>query len=323
MQTIEFGIRSCRKANMRKICAGFALAVGLLIGALLTHATAATNWPIPPGVKTVEVNGYPIAYIEAGGGVPVILLHGIFVDPRYFAAQTAEFSKTHRVIAVSLRHHYPEHWNGKEGAFSVNQHAVDVAALIRQLNLGKVHLLGHSRGGGVALTVAQQAPELIRTLILEDPFGLVGPLLADDSVSRTNISGIAQLAEFVRGNLEGGDRRTTAQTAWNLAARNPGAWDYVGPEMQQIITDNIGTMATKTPVEALEISCDDIRKFAFPVLILHGERSQKLFSDMGAAIRACKTDIAPATIIPNAAHIMHRDNAPFFNKAVLDFLQRN
>ena len=322
MQMIESGIRSCRKVNRRKICAGFALAVGFLIGASWTPATAAPNWPVPPGVKTVEVNGYPIAYAEAGAGVPVILLHGAFVDHRYFASQTAEFSKTHRVIAVSLRHHYPEPWDGKEGAYSVNQHAADVATLIRQLNLGKVHLLGHSRGGGVALTVAQQAPELIRTLVLEDPFGLVGPLLADDSASQKMIGGMVQLAAWVRGSLEGGDRRATAQAARNLAF-GQGAWEYAGPEVQQMTTDNIGTVATKAPVEALAISCEDVRKFSFPVLILHGERSPKIYSEMGEAMRKCKPDIAPATIVPNATHAVHRDNPSFFNKAVLDFLQRN
>lgn len=87
MQTIKSGIKSCRKANMRTIFASFALAVGLLIGASLTPATAAPNWPVPSGVKTVEVNGYPIAYIEAGAGVPVIILHGMFVDHRLFAPQ--------------------------------------------------------------------------------------------------------------------------------------------------------------------------------------------------------------------------------------------
>lgn len=196
-----------------------------------------------------------------------------------------------------------------------------MAALIRQLNLGKVHLLGHSRDGSVAINVAQQAPELIRTLILEDSTGL-GPLLADDSESRKNIGGMAQLAAWVSSELEKGDRRATAQATWTMVF-GPGAWEYVGPEMQQMIIDNIGTAATKAPLEALAISCEDIRKFSFPILILHGERSPKIYSDMSAAMRKCKPDLAAATIVPNATHLMHRDNPTFFNKAVLDFLQRN
>ncbi|OSI79512.1 hypothetical protein BSZ21_01375 [Bradyrhizobium canariense] len=50
----------------------------------------------------------------------------------------------------------------------IEQHAQDVAALIEKLNLGKVHLVGHSRGGAVAVEVAKSHADLIRTLVLPD-----------------------------------------------------------------------------------------------------------------------------------------------------------
>jgi pimeloyl-ACP methyl ester carboxylesterase len=306
---------------MKTIYARLALAVGLLFGAALAPVLAAPDWPIPPGVKTVAIDDYPIAYLEAGTGVPVIMIHGMFVDYRIFTSQMAEFSKTNRVIAVSLRHHYPEPWDGKGGSYSISQQAADVVDLIRKLNLGKVHLLGHSRGGIVAINAARQAPELIRTLILEDASGLE-PLLADASVGQQRTYGLASLAVWVSSDLEQGDRRKTAQAAWGMAF-GPSSWEYVGPEVQQMVTDNIGTVATKTPYDVPAINCDDIRKFNFPVLILHGERSPKIYSDMSAAMRQCKPDIAAATIVPNATHMIHRDNPVFFNKAVLDFTQQN
>ena len=33
-------------------------------------ALAAPKWPIPNGIKTIEVNGYDMAYQEAGSGIP-------------------------------------------------------------------------------------------------------------------------------------------------------------------------------------------------------------------------------------------------------------
>src|SRR5919205_280561 len=133
---------------------------------------AAPNWLLPEGIKTVEVNGYPMAYQEAGSGTPLVLVHGAMNDYRAWYLQVPEFAKKYHVIAVSLRHYYPEKWNGQGGDFSITQHANDVAALIKALNLGKVHLLGHSRGGAVAVNVAKRHPEVIRTLILEDASGL-------------------------------------------------------------------------------------------------------------------------------------------------------
>jgi esterase len=126
------------------------------------------SWPIPSELKWEAVNGYPMAYRDAGNGTPIVLVHGSTNDYRAWNAQFNVFSETHRVIAVSLRHFYPERWDGVGTDFSIEQHAQDVAALIKKLNLGKVHLVGHSRGGAVVAEVAKSHPEVIRTLVLPD-----------------------------------------------------------------------------------------------------------------------------------------------------------
>ena len=50
-------------------------------------APAAAPWPLPPGVKTFAVNGYPMAYVEHGAGVPIVLVHGTNGDYRSWAPQ--------------------------------------------------------------------------------------------------------------------------------------------------------------------------------------------------------------------------------------------
>ena len=42
----------------------------------------AAPWALPPGVKTLEVNGYPMAFFESGMGQPVVLVHGSGTDYR-------------------------------------------------------------------------------------------------------------------------------------------------------------------------------------------------------------------------------------------------
>ena len=126
------------------------------------------KWPIPPDVKWIGVNGYPMAYQDHGSGVPLVLVHGSFCDYRVWPDQIESFSKKHRVINVSLRHYFPEIWDGVGNDFSFAQQADDVGAFIQKLRLGKVHLLGHSRGGVVVIEVAKKHPDLIRTLTLED-----------------------------------------------------------------------------------------------------------------------------------------------------------
>ena len=107
-----------------------------------------------------------MAFVERGTGVPLVLVHGTLGDCRSWALQMEPFSAHYRTIAVSLRHCWPERWDGEGDGFTVQQHTKDVAAFIAALNAGPVHLMGHSRGGHIAFRVAQDFPGLVRTLVL-------------------------------------------------------------------------------------------------------------------------------------------------------------
>ena len=84
------------------------------------------KWSIPADVKWIEVNGYPMAYQDRGAGPPLVLVHGSFCDYRIWPDQLEPFSKKHRVLSVSLRHYFPELWDGVGNDFSFAQHAEDV-----------------------------------------------------------------------------------------------------------------------------------------------------------------------------------------------------
>lgn len=281
-------------------------------------AVAAPKWPIPDGIKTIEVNGYDMAYQETGSGIPLVLIHGALGDYRTWDTQVSDFSKAYRTIAVSLRHNYPEKWNGVGDDFSVAQHASDVAALIKKLNLGKVHLLGHSRGGSIALMVASLYPEGIRTIILEEANML--PLMPETPEKQEWMASMKAGSDWVRANLATGGPEKAAR-GFLESLSGPGAWEKVPARAKQNILDNIG--AATDSGERGKFSCADIQKFDFPVLLLTGERSPKLYGEMIAVMRQCKPDIPAPLIVPKGTHSMHGDNPEFFNKAVLDFLNQH
>ena len=66
-----------------------------------------------------------------------------------------------------------------------------------------------------------------------------------------------------------------------------------------------------------------IQKLTFPILLLNGEKSPKLYGEMFKIMRQCKPDIPAPLIIPNAGHNMHRENPASYNKMVLDFLKQH
>ena len=122
------------------------------------HTVAAAPWALPPGVKTLEVNGYPMAFLEGGTGESVVLVHGGATDYRHWRRQVESPPRGFRLIAISLRHYYPERWDGKGDKFSVRQHAEDLVSFIDELKVGPVFLVAHSRGGSVAVRTAQARP---------------------------------------------------------------------------------------------------------------------------------------------------------------------
>ena len=279
-------------------------------------ALAAPAWSIPEGVKTIEVNGYDMAYQEKGSGTPLVLLHMHPSDYRSWDSQVPDFSKAYRTIAVSLRHYYPEKWNGVGDDFSVAQHASDVAAMIKKLDLGKVHLLGASRGGSIAVTVASLYPELIRTLILPEPN--LEPLMPETPEKQKRMDLTKTRGDSVRANLAAGDMEKAARE-W-LASWG-GEWEKVPDRAKQNILDNVGTLTDIG--ERGKFTCAEIQKFSFPILLLTGEKSPKLYGEFIAAMRQCKPDISVPLIIPNAGHPMNRENPAFFNQAVLEFLKQH
>ena len=119
--------------------------------------------------KKVRIADAEINYIDAGEGVPVVFVHGGMEDYRTWVPQINSFSKKFRVIDYSRRFNYPNKNTSEVKNFSAQTEASDLAELIIQLKLPPVHLVGHSFGALVALTLAIQYPQLVQSLTLSEP----------------------------------------------------------------------------------------------------------------------------------------------------------
>jgi pimeloyl-ACP methyl ester carboxylesterase len=106
-----------------------------------------------------------------GAKLPVlVLLHGYMMSHWYFQALHPTLARTHRVIAIDLPGYgesdrpSPERYGYDYLAF-----AHTVLEVLDRLELERVSLLGHSMGGGVALTLAARWAERVERLVLECP----------------------------------------------------------------------------------------------------------------------------------------------------------
>jgi len=128
-----------------------------------------------------------IAFFPLGGeGPPALLLHGFGSDHFLWLANQQAIAKVADVAALDL----PGHGESSMdiGAGTIGDLAERVAALLDRKAMRKVHLIGHSLGGGVALVLAEQRPDLVASLVLIAPAGL------GRSVDRQFLSEYSRLA---------------------------------------------------------------------------------------------------------------------------------
>ena len=111
---------------------------------------------------------------------PLVCVHGSLCDFRIWGCVLGPLTTTTSRDRVSLRHFFPEHWDGVGDTYSIAQHVDDVIAFIEKLDAGPVDLMGHSRGGHISFRVAQRRPDLLRRLILAEPGGELDATLDPD-----------------------------------------------------------------------------------------------------------------------------------------------
>jgi non-heme chloroperoxidase len=282
---------------------------------LMTAAVGSAQVLAP---KRVVANGVELHYVEQGSGEPLILLHGGQGDYRMWAPQMAALSPEFRVLSYSRRYHYPN-TNALRADYSALVDAEDLAGLIRQLGLGRVHLVGTSYGAFTALALALAHPDLVRSLVLAEPPILAwaatapkGAPLYRDFMARTHEQ--AQPL-FARGEDE------AAVRIFIDAFDGDGAFDRLPSERHRTVMDNVGYFRAITAATDPypNLSKAAVRALHMPILVVRGELTHELDRFVSDALME-QLPAATRVIIPQAGHGSPRQNPRAFNEAVLAFL---
>ena len=117
-------------------------------------------------MTTVETGTTQVAHDIRGAGTPLLLVAGTgypgstwrlpeFID---------ELARHHTVITFD--HRGTGDTPAGDDGFSTRSFAADACALLRDLDLGPAHVVGHSMGGRVGQWMALDAPDTVRSLVL-------------------------------------------------------------------------------------------------------------------------------------------------------------
>ena len=249
---------------------------------------------------------------EAGeqDATPLVILHGLFGSADNWRSHIKFWSQSRRVIAVDLRNHgRSPHVAG----MSYPEQAADVIALLDQLDIPTCDLMGHSMGGKVAMQVALQAPERLRSLVVAD----IAPIAYGHGHDE-----IFAAFEAVREA-----RPASRKDADNVMARH-----VETPAIRQFLATNLvrdedGSMGWRVGLDHIAAGYPQIveapqahGEVGLPALLLWGERSNYVQADGLQAMRERFPRLEDASL--DAGHWLHAERASEFQQAVETFLER-
>jgi pimeloyl-ACP methyl ester carboxylesterase len=116
------------------------------------------------------LHGHRMAYRQAGSGPVIVLIHGITSDSTTWARVMPYLARRFTVLAPDLAGHGAS--AKPRGDYSLGAHASSLRDLLAALGHDRASFVGHSLGGGIAMQLSYQFPELCERLVLVDSGGL-------------------------------------------------------------------------------------------------------------------------------------------------------
>ncbi len=274
-------------------------------------------------LKSVDINGEKLHYVEQGEGETLIFVHGGINDYRFFLSWVEQYSEDYHAVTYSRRYAWPNAQEfDKSVDYSVRIHADDLYALIQKLNLGKVHLVGHSFGAFTALTMALDHPEVVQSLILGEP-----PVA---SLAQNTEKGRESWDAFLENDLRPAKKDFLAdksEEALEHFAKGVLGDDFslaqLPPELKQGWMDNLleiwGLSMSEDfpPLDPLTIQTLDI-----PVLLIVGDISPTYLHEISNELHR----LLPRSEIihfENMNHGLYAEQPEAVDRAMREFLGRN
>ena len=274
--------------------------------------------PMPAAVKHVEVNGVNITYTEQGIGVPVVFVHGSMTDRRVWEAQRGDIASRYRYIAYDQRYFGAEPWRDDGKNFNQMTHAADLAAFIRSLKAGPVHVVAWSYGGSVATLAASQHPELFRSLSLHEP--TIGSLIGGTPEGKSAISAFSSAVAPIRAVANAGDTLLATERFWEFVLILPEGGFKLEPQaLQAIVLDNMRSVPLTLNAPPQAITCDMVKAINAPVLITIGANTRPLWTLAGQSLQRCVPN-GKLVVLPGSNHDATVRNPAAFNRTLVDFL---
>lgn len=263
-----------------------------------------------PVIHHVEVEGHRLAYRERGSGPALVLLHGWPLDSREWQRQFDALSDEFRVVAWDA----PGAGRSSDppATFRLPDWADCLAAFLQALDLAPAHVGGLSFGGGLALELFRQHPEVVRSLILMSAYAGWGGSLPAEEVHRR--------LELTRRNTMLPPEQWAPDLIDTLLPA--GAGPELAAELATMLAD-FHPEATRTSLEAFAEAdlSDTLAEVDVPTLLLYGELDVRSPRSVWERIHGGIAD-SKLVVIPHVGHMVAMQAAERCNDEIRAFVRQ-
>jgi pimeloyl-ACP methyl ester carboxylesterase len=259
------------------------------------------------------VDGIRLAYEVEGNGEPVVLIHAGVVADFFAPLMGRPELEGYRLI----RYHRPGY--GRSGpidtTLDIGRQARHCLALMRHLGVEQAHLAGHSSSAAMAIQLALDAPDAVRSLAL-----LEIALLAIPS---------GPFAAESMGQYRSGDPRTAIDT-WMRGVCGTEYRDVVDRALPGAIEQAVADAATFFEHELPSLrewsfGPDDAARVTQPALVVLGSQTDEVnttFAQRNELLLAWLPHAEPY-VLPAANHLLQVQNPGGMARGLADFMARH
>lgn len=271
--------------------------------------------------RTVRVNGKDIFLVEAGGGAPVVLLHG--GGPG--ASGVSNFLRNIEPLAENFRVIVPDMPGYGRSSKGVDRNdpfgylAEHIRGMLDQLGIQRAHLVGNSYGGACALRLALDTPHRVNKLVLMGPGGV-------GTTRGLPTPGLKSLLSYYGGDGPSLDKLRTFIRSYLVYDGESVPEALIEARYQSSIEPEV---VANPPLQRpaglgalwrMDFTRDRrLNHLQTPTLVIWG-RDDKVNKPTGAAMLGKRMPNADVLITANTGHWVQWERADFFNAVTTAFL---
>ena len=256
-----------------------------------------------------EVGGFRVRYADRGfGDSVVLLLHGFGGDLDNWMFNLDSLAEKHRVLALDLPGH------GQSVKTNVDPSLSGMATFVRKfldvLSVSSVHVVGHSMGGAIAMQLASDSPETVKSLGLICSAGL-GPDINSDYLRGFVEAQSQQELKLVLQQLFADESLVNLQLVNDLLnyKRIDGVEATLNALSETLISAGEQTFLT-----------DNIVASGIPVLVIWGKQDRIIPVSHAQNFSAAGGYCVEVEIFDSAGHMVQMEKAYEVNRSLLNFL---